>query len=164
MSQAGTLSDGNTPAGSSCHFQAYLNANQIIGASAFTTVIFNATTTNVGSAYNVATGIFTAPATDFYSFECTLWNEMNTSGAQTELLISYIGSVQTNRLFQNGSGAWSSAVTMIVSSSWSMPMTAGDTVQIQAYATGAGTFTEIGGALGTATGTGYCTFSGFSHS
>jgi|HubBroStandDraft_3_1064219.scaffolds.fasta_scaffold00795_6 hypothetical protein len=125
------------------YFQAYLNAPQTVSASTPTTVIFNTTNSNVGSGYNTGTGVFTAPTTGFYQFNCILEGIMNTTGAQTDFVMALTGSVQSFRLAQVSSNAFDGNA-IVQSGAWAMPMTAGDTVQVIADAAGTGTFQVYG--------------------
>lgn len=145
-----------------CYFQAYLSSPQTINAAATTTVVFDSTTANQGSGYNTATGVFTAPATGFYSFASQIFFTLQVTGAQTDAVVAYTGSVQSSRLLQLASAAADNAgISLIVGVAWSMPMTAGDTVEIQTFAAGTGTYTAFGEAISAAPLSSFSTFSGF---
>lgn len=140
--------------GSPVYFQAYLTSNTNYATGSTTEVaIFDTAIANVGSAYNTGTGVFTAPSTGFYSFSSTLF--FTTGVGTTQYLVAYTGSVQSLRLSQI---VVASAITSV---SWSMPMTAGDTVSISPFADGTGNFQLIGASLSSSAFNTSSTFSGF---
>lgn len=140
--------------GSTVNFQAYLTSNGTYATGSTAEVaIFDTAISNVGSGYNTATGIFTAPSTGFYSFAATLF--FTTGSGTTQYLIAYTGSVQSLRLSQI---VVASAISSVA---WSMPMTVGDTVKIQPFADGTGNFQLIGGALSSSAFNSASTFSGY---
>lgn len=143
-----------TAGGSSTYFQAYLTSttNYATGSTA-NVVIFDTAISNVGSAYDTTTGIFTAPATGFYSFSATLFYV--TGVGSTQFLTAYTGSIQSLRLSQL------TVASAITSVSWYMPMTSGDTVKIQPFADGTGNFQLVGAALSSSAFNSASTFSGF---
>ena len=126
--------------GSPTYFQAYLTSNTNYATSSLAnTVIFDTAISNVGSAYNTSTGVFTAPATGFYAFDATLF--FGTGTGSTQFIIAYLGSVQSLRVAQL------TVASAITSVAWAMPMTMGDTVQVQPFADGTGTFNLVGSPL-----------------
>jgi len=146
MSQAGLITSSNGVfVGSPVTFQAYLTSPQsCAGGSTGVTVIFDTTTSNVGSGYDTSTGVFTAPTTGFYGFTTTVFfNNLTTPVGNTEAILGYTGSVQSLRLFQQGSASYV-GISLILTGSWTMPMTAGDTVKIQPFADGAGNYQLLG--------------------
>lgn len=149
--------------GSSAYFQAYLTSPQTVaGGSVSDTIIFNSAVSNVGSGYNTGTGVFTAPSTGFYGFSTTIfYNNLNGPAGNTQVILGYTGNVQSLRLVQQGVGGYLGGVTIILTASWSMPMTAGDTVQIQPFADGAGNYQIFGAALSSGSFNTSSTFSGF---
>jgi hypothetical protein len=151
------------PAGSTTYFQAYRTSNQTIaGGSTASTIVFDTAISNVGSAYNTGTGVFTAPATGFYSFSSTVFfNNLNTPVGNTQVILAYTGSVQSLRMIEQGIGSYSGGTSIILNIAWAMPMTAGNTVQIQPFADGAGNYTIAGGALSSSAFNTSSTFSGF---
>lgn len=149
MSQAGIArmtSGGGGGFGSPTYFQAYLTSPQnFSGGSTAGTIIFDTTTANVGSAYNTATGIFTANATGFYGFSCTAYyNNLNSLSGVSQVILGYTGNVQSLRLIQQGINASVTGAVIILTASWAMPMTAGDTVKMQPFADGSGTYQIFG--------------------
>ena len=129
-----------SPASGSTYFQAYRTTNQTISTNVVTTIVYDTAISNVGSAYNTSTGIFTAPATGYYSFcSTTFINPASTSGSTT-CLLAYTGSVQSARLSQLSN----STNEICVTNAWAMPMTSGDTVQMVSYYDGSGTYLILG--------------------
>lgn len=150
-------------AGSPTYFQAYLTSNQTVaGGSTTDTIVFDTATSNVGIAYNVATGVFTAPATGYYGFACTVFfNNLATPVGLSQIILAYTGSAQSLRLQNLGLVPATTGAAYIATSAWAMPMTLGDTVQLQPYADGAGDYVIAGSAVSaTAFNTG-STFSGW---
>ena len=148
---------------SSTYFQAYLTSPQsVAGGDSAYTIVFDTAIANVGSAYNTGTGIFTAPATGYYSFAATVYfNGLTMLAANTQTLLGYTGSVQSLRLIQQGVGAYVSGVDIIFTVSWAMPMTAGDTVKLQPFADGTGNYQIFGSALSSGAFNTSSTFSGY---
>jgi hypothetical protein len=149
--------------GSSVYFQAYRTSNQTVaGGNTSTTIIFDTAITNIGSGYDVATGIFTAPSTGFYSFSSTVfYNDLNAVAGITQMLLAYTGSAQSLRLLQQGIGAATTGVSIILTVAWSMPMSMNDTVKMQPFTDGTGNYTISGAALSSGAFNTSSTFSGF---
>ncbi len=149
--------------GSSTYFQAYRTTNQTVaGGNTTTTIVFDTAIDNVGSAYDVSTGIFTAPATGYYAFSTTVFfNNLTTPAGLSQIILAYTGSVQSLRLQNTGLVPATTGAALIVTASWFMPMTSGDTVKIQPFADGAGNYTIAGAALSSGSFTTSSTFSGF---
>lgn len=148
--------------GSTPRFQANLTAPQnLTGSSITDTIIFDGVVVNLGGAYNPATGVFTAPNTGFYAFtSCVFLNNLNSLAGNTTAVLGYTGSVQSLRLIQQGNGSYAGGAQLILNISWSMPMSAGETVQIQPFADGTGTYMATGMALSSGAFNVSSTFSG----
>lgn len=149
--------------GSSSYFQAYLTSPVNVAPNDATfTIVFDTPIVNVGSNYNASNGKFTAPATGFYAFSCCVYfNNLNLVGP-TSILVAYTGSAQSLRLIQEGYQATVTGNAIIFTPSWSMPMTAGDTVQIQPYTDGAvGNYQIYGAPLSSSAFNTASVFSGF---
>lgn len=145
------------------YFQAYLTSNQsVAGGSTTDTIVFDTAISNVGSAYATGTGIFTAPATGYYGFSCTAnFGDLTTPAGLSQVILAYTGSVQSQRLQQFGLVPATTGAAIILTASWAMPMTAGDTVQIQPFADGTGNYVIAGGALSSSAFNTSSTFSGW---
>jgi hypothetical protein len=145
------------------NFQAYLTSNQTVaGGSSSATVIFDTAIANVGGAYNISTGVFTAPATGSYSFSTTVnFGNLTTPVGLSQVILAYTGNVQSLRLEQFGLVPATTGAALICSASWSMPMAMGDTVQIQPFADGTGNYIIEGAALSSSSFNTASTFSGF---
>lgn len=153
-------------AGSTVGFSAYANANlsNVTGNSVIYNVIFNSTTRNDGTSYNTATGVFTAPSTGLYSFSTILFLQSGTTfTAGSELLVSSLGSVESQIVCLFGAAAAAQAgVAMIVAGAWMVQMTAGDTMQVQAFSNSTlQDVTIVGGAISPNSLSSASTFSGF---
>ncbi len=107
------------------------------GNSVIYDVIFNSTTRNDGTCYDTTTGVFTTPSTGLYSFSTILFLSSGTAfSAGSEVLVSSLGSVQSQILCLYGQGATAQANSaIIVAGAWMIQMTAGDTMQVQAFST-----------------------------
>ncbi len=163
-STTGQLGELAIPGGGSpVNFQAYRTSNQTVaGGSTSTTIVFDTTTSNVGSAYNTSTGIFTAPDTGFYCFNSTVYfNSLTGPAGISQVILGYTGSVQSLRLIQQGIGSAVTATALILTASFAMPMTAGDTIQIQPFTDGTGNYQIAGAALSSGAFNTASTFSGF---
>jgi hypothetical protein len=145
------------------YFAASLSAPQAVAASSTAaTIIFDNVTTNVGSGYNGATGVFTAPSTGYYSFSATIYfNNLAAAVGATQTILAYTGSAQSLRLIQQGIGATVTNNAIILNASWDMVMTAGDTVQMQPFADGTGNYEIFGAALSPTAFSNTSTFGGF---
>jgi C1q domain len=124
-------------AGGATGFMAYANAtlSNVTGNGVIYNVIFNATTRNDGTCYNTGTGVFTAPSTGLYCFSTTLFLQSGTSfTAGSELLVASRGSVQSQIICLYGAAASAQVnAAIIVAGNWIVNMTAGDTINVQAY-------------------------------
>ncbi len=161
---------GNSPTwqaagggGSTTYFQAYRTSNQTVaGGDQTTTIVFDTAIANVGSAYATGTGIFTAPGTGYYGFSTTVnFANLTTPAGLSTVILGYTGSVQSLRLQQFGLVPATTGAAIILTASWAMPMTAGDTVKIQPFADGTGNYTIFGTALGSGAFNAGTTFSGW---
>jgi len=148
---------GNSPTwqaggggGSSVYFSAYLSTPQanVTGDGTTYTIVCDTALSNVGSAYSTGTGLFTAPSTGFYFFNKT--TAYAGLVAQTSIINIWTGSVYQMRSLQEEGAFIGAGGTYITSESWSIPMTAGDTMSIQANAGGSTKTAIIYGAVPTA--------------
>ena len=144
-------------------FQAYRTSNQTVaGGNTSTTIVFDTAVTNIGSAYNTSTGIFTAPTTGYYGFSATLnYGNLTTPSGLSQVIMAYTGSVQSLRLQQFGLVPATTGAAIILTASWAMPMTAGDTVKIQPFADGSGDYIIAGSAVSSSAFNTGTTFSGW---
>jgi hypothetical protein len=150
--------------GSSVYFQSYLTSPVTVAASDTTfTIIFDTPTVNVGSGYNAATGVFTAPSTGFYAFNSTVYfNDLNSALGLSQMILAYTGSVQSLRLVQEGIQAVVTGNVIIFNAGWSMPMTSGDTIQMQPFVDGSsGSYQIYGAPLSSSAFNTSSVFSGF---
>ncbi len=145
------------------YFQAYRTTNQTVaGGSTSTTIVFDTAISNLGGAYNTSTGVFTAPTTGYYAFSSTVYfNQLNVPAGVTQVILGYTGSVQSLRLIQQSIASALGGSVMILTASWSMPMTAGDTIKMQPFTDGAGNYSIAGAALSSSAFNTASTFSGF---
>lgn len=146
-------------------FSAYVGTtlSDVIGNNAIYSVIFNSTTRNDGTCYNTATGVFTAPSTGLYSFNTALFLRSDSSfTAGSELLVSSLGSVQTQIVVLFGAAASAQVnAAIIVAGAWMVQMTTGDTMQVQAFSNSTlQDVSIVGSAISPNTFTSMSTFSG----
>lgn len=145
--------------GSPTYFSAYRSTPQSLPGNTMTQVIFDTAIANVGSAYSTGTGFFTAPVTGFYGFSGTIMTSPIGVGITT-LDLGFLGSVYGTTSFQIDSAAFATSGQYQATFSWNIPMTAGDTIGVNIYATGGATSSINGGALG-ATFNSQTLFSGY---
>lgn len=145
--------------GSPTYFSAYRSTPQSLPGNTMTQVVFDTTIANVGSAYSTSTGFFTAPVTGFYGFSGTIMVSPIGVGITT-LDLGFLGSVYGTTSFQIDSAAFATSGQYQATFSWNIPMTAGDTLGVNIYATGVASSTINGGALG-ATFNSQTLFSGY---
>lgn len=147
----------------SVQFQAYRTTNQTVaGGSTAETIIFDSAMTNIGAGYNTANGVFTAPSTGFYSFACTaFFSDLNVPAGTSEIVLAYTGNVQSLRLIDTSIASANASTNYICTASWAMPMTAGDTIQIQPFSDGIGNYTIAGAPLSSGAFNTASTFSGW---
>lgn len=145
--------------GSPTYFSAYRSTPQSLPGNTMTQVVFDTTIANVGSAYSTSTGFFTAPVTGFYGFSGTIMVSPIGVGITT-LDLGFLGSVYGTTSFQIDSAAFATSGQYQATFSWNIPMTAGDTIGVNIYATGVASSTINGGALG-ATFNSQTLFSGY---
>jgi hypothetical protein len=144
------------------YFQAYLSPGAIVNGNDTTfTIKFQQIISNQGSAYSSATGMFTAPVTGFYCFQSTIGIRLINTVGRTHVSLAYTGSVQSLRIYDIGSSAIFGGTDINFNSSFSIPMTAGNTVRIQPFIDGVGTYELLGVALGSAAFTSSSSFSGY---
>jgi len=125
-----TISSGTT-----CVFSAYLNStvSDVTGDGTLYNIIFNSTLVNTGSNYDTGTGVFTAPVTGNYQFNCTVY----LSGlliTHTEGIILMRGSVRELRSTVGNFGAAAVSYSdFATSGSCLIRMSAGETFFITAF-------------------------------
>ncbi len=148
--------------GSATGFYAYVNSNiaNATGNNVIYDVIFNATLRNDNSVFNTTTGVFTADQTGLWTFQSTLY--MTNITTSTTLVGSFKGSVVSEIFANAGAGAVNGFGTFIQSGSFTIPMTSGDTMAIQAFSNEAAQTVTVGGsAIASGSLSSYTTFSGF---
>lgn len=123
--------------GTTCLFSAYTGPsyNDVTGDGTTYTVIFDTALVNLGSAYNTATGVFTAPVDGNYMFVCTLMLD-GFLVAHNETTLTFSGSGHENRFFRMNGGAISNNGVINVTGSYILPMTAGQIKYVNAYVSG----------------------------
>ncbi len=152
--------------GSATGFFAYASSakTNVTGNTVIYTVLFDSTTRNDGTAYATGTGLYTAPSTGLYHFSTTIiFTSGSTFTAGSELVVSSIGSVSSQILEQVGAATSAiGSTTQILSNSWELQMTAGDTVGVRVLSTSTLQDVSIGGsAISPNQFTAISSFSGF---
>lgn len=122
------------------------------------TVPFNATTFNVGSAFNTGTGIFTAPITGKYQFN---WTSLilNLDGSSDTLISQLVTTTQTIYGYYGSSNTQNSSHATLLTASVFVLMSAGNTAKIQVQNSGTTKTVSVGG--NTDLTQGLCCFSGY---
>lgn len=117
-------------------FAARRTSNLNISGS-FTDIVFNTEDYDIGSNYNNATGIFTAPYNGIYSFKGSMY--VAATGTITRALM---GATMTGT-YSAGMDSWQPDYEMtkfrIAEGEWYGYMAAGATIKIQGFASGATT-------------------------
>lgn len=145
--------------GTTCLFSAYLSSTQsnVTGDGTVYIIPFNTALVNLGSAYNTGTGVFTAPTTGNYMFSCTVNLEGLLTG-HTEGIFSFYGSVYESRFARYNMGAMATSGVFSSSGSFTIPMTAGDTMSVFAFVANGTKVVDVVGAAAPAI---YTNFSGY---
>ena len=128
-------------------FRAHKTVN--VELTSETTIVYNATTSNVGSHYNTSNGQFTAPVAGLYRFQAMHYHHLSTGG-EVRLHVYKNGSLQQNvRHSRSAARAFYERIVLIEE----VELAANDYV----YITGQG---SSGGQLHTSNGLGYADFYG----
>lgn len=142
-------------------FLAFMNADQtnVTGAGTQATIIFNDITSNPGSYYNTATGIFTAPTTGNYFFTSNVQIGGTSAGANRVILLGTTTSIEYKILDENFVPSVAAGV-VYVAANFMARLTVGQTCQLQLRVFGgAGDTLSVSGSAG---GTQYSSvFSGY---
>ncbi len=149
------IGNANLPA-----FQAYLSANTggITGDGTVATIICDTEVYDIGNIYNNSTGIFTAPTTGLYSFDCILYAAPYTASHTFQQFFLTISTGVIYYFLQiNPFATVTGATAGAFSGSMTLQMTAGNTAQMQ-FNVGTGTKTVVAG--GSITANQRCVFSG----
>lgn len=129
-------------------FEANLSSPQTTTASSTTdVVIFDQLIVNTGGGYDNTTGIFTSPQAGIYSFSTVVsYSNLTTLVGNTMLILAYTGSQQSLRLVNQsnvivtpGSGG-----SVILSASWNVFLNAGQTMFVQPFVDGTGSYLIFG--------------------
>ena len=113
-------------------FSAYLSATKsnVTGDGTSYTIIFDTTTKNVGSYYNAATGVFTAPITGTYAFNAYVYIS-NANIAHTVYTLTFVAGGNSYRCYTiNPSPILYSNTTMSLSGYVIVPLTSGQTCSV----------------------------------
>ena len=120
------------PGAASVAFEAYVSAdiNNVTGAGAIYTILFDTEAYDVGSNYNPATGVFTAPATGLYQFNYGIGLSGITAAANTANTVlkttaaSYQYEMGAIGVYRDSGNTISAAVSVAIR------LTAGDTAHV----------------------------------
>jgi len=143
-------------------FSAYLSSSQVnaTGDGTIFTPIYNTVLSNIGSAYNNSTGVFTAPATGVYMFSYITCYE--NSGVSTAFITAFVSGAPENYNFRSDQSSAANVFGGVLISNGTaiVPLTSGDTMQMSVAAYGSTKTVSIaGGTLSTYATT--SVFSGF---
>lgn len=141
--------------GTTCLFSAYTSAsyNNVTGDGTLYTVIFDTAIVNTGGAYNTATGVFTAPTTGNYLFNCTL--DLNGfTVAHTDFMGLFEGSSPESRFIRINPGVVAANGDVLhLSGSFLVRMTAGQQQYVNVQVSGGAKVVNVKDF--------YCKFSGY---
>jgi hypothetical protein len=114
-------------------FKAYTNYDNYVGVGTWTKIGLNNTDTNDQGAFDAGTNLFTAPADGTYLFGATLLYKINASAtARMRGRLVLNGSTEIRGSFGESSATHVSLATAIWLQTM-VPLTAGDTVELQGY-------------------------------
>lgn len=126
-------------------FQAYPSADilNVTGDGTLYSCVFNTTKFNINSNYSTATGIFTASVAGDYFFYGTIAGVQVAGLAACELFL--VTTSSTYQLFQINSSTmvFPAANELICHGSMTVPLSAGDTAQLQFKVSGGGKVVDI---------------------
>jgi len=148
-----------TSAATTCLFSAYRSstASDVTGDGTVYTIPFDTALVNLGSAYNTGTGVFTAPTNGNYLFQSTV-NVSDLLITHAEGIFAFNGSAFESRFARYNMGAMATAGIFSASGSLVVPLTAGQTMSVFAFATGGTKVVDVVGAASPAI---YTNFSGY---
>jgi hypothetical protein len=145
------------------YFSAYLSSplTNVTGDNSFIDILFDTTLTNTGN-YSTTTGIYTAPATGIYCFQCNV-NFLGGDSLTTAYRIYWDGSVYSNINTSTFANAIVNMGEMAFSASITIPMNIGEGMKIACIAFGTNKNVTIYGGtpLGQGTYAYASAFSGF---
>lgn len=131
MSQGGSIGGGGSgPTTPMATFLAHKSANtaNATGDSTQLAMVCDTVDVNSGFTYNNTTGVITCVTTGFYQFNCSVGLSNLTLGLG--VFIFWIGSVYQMAAAQYDVGNVAVTSANQIISSWAIPMTAGDTMQV----------------------------------
>jgi hypothetical protein len=148
-----------TSAATTCLFSAYRSstASDVTGDGTVYTIPFDTALVNLGAAYNTGTGVFTAPTTANYLFQSTV-NVSDLQISHAEGIFGFVGSAFESRFARYNMGAMATAGVFSASGSLVVPLTAGQTMSVFAFATGGSKVVDVIGAASPAI---FTNFSGY---
>lgn len=145
--------------GTTVIFSAYLSSTQsnVTGDGTNYTIPFNTALVNTGSGFNTGTGVFTAPSTGNYTFSSSVYINGLLTG-HTEGIFIFQGNAQESRFFSANFGAMATTGTIAATGTLTIPMTAGDTMEVRCFVNMG---TKVVNVIGAGSPAIYTNFSGY---
>lgn len=132
----------NISSGNKSLVRAYRSGDQTVSSGSYAKVAFNAENYDIGNNFDTSSNVFTAPRTGYYEVSCTLYTSQSTTGN----LVMITANINSSGTYYSRALSYSRSASESYSFKDVIPLTVGNTLEIQ-YNQSSGSSQTINGGV-----------------